>query len=175
MTANAISRLTIAALAGATLALAALPAAAEVPGANTDINGKTLYLRPNSWLRYSDSILSRVYTENKSTLEVKGAGSCKILLCPVMHAGVALWARRTHLDLVKPTAGIVLTDRTLRRGDEGDDVKLAQQALTKAGFATEVDGKFGRGTERAVREFQRKLGLEADGVLGPQTRQKLTV
>ena len=57
--------------------------------------------------------------------------------------------------------------RNLRRGSAGDDVRTVQVAL---GFTGDVvDGLFGDVTEQAVREFQRRRGLEDDGVVGPQT------
>lgn len=40
-------------------------------------------------------------------------------------------------------------------------------------LGVEADGIFGRLTERAVMEFQRKRGLAADGMVGPQTWGKL--
>ena len=59
---------------------------------------------------------------------------------------------------------------TLRYGNSGEQVKTMQQALTALGFDTKgVDGKFGRGTEEAVRQFQRSKGLVADGLAGHQT------
>jgi peptidoglycan hydrolase-like protein with peptidoglycan-binding domain len=36
-----------------------------------------------------------------------------------------------------------------------------------------VDGDFGRGTEKAVKEFQHRNGLTLDGIVGKDTRQKL--
>jgi uncharacterized protein (TIGR02594 family) len=50
------------------------------------------------------------------------------------------------------------------------DVRQIQQALKDGGFDPgEVDGVWGRKTIAAVRAFQTKRGLAADGVIGPQT------
>lgn len=62
---------------------------------------------------------------------------------------------------------------TLRYGDRGDSVKTMQQLLSKAGSGLTVDGIFGNGTKSALIAFQRKYGLETDGVCGPQTWAKL--
>lgn len=49
-----------------------------------------------------------------------------------------------------------------------------QTALKKAGFYSgEVDGKVGRKTKEAVKEFQKANGLKADGKVGKQTWSKL--
>ena len=59
---------------------------------------------------------------------------------------------------------------TLRYGSSGEQVRAMQQALTDLGYDTNgVDGKFGRGTENAVRQFQASKGLVADGLAGHQT------
>lgn len=57
--------------------------------------------------------------------------------------------------------------KTIRRGDSGDDVKTCQQRLTAHGIQSGADGIFGPGTESDVIQFQRKSGLEADGIVGP--------
>lgn len=57
----------------------------------------------------------------------------------------------------------------LRRGSRGPAVRRLQEALTRAGFPTSVDGDFGRLTEAAVRAIQSARGLSVDGVVGSQT------
>jgi len=52
---------------------------------------------------------------------------------------------------------------------EGSDVERLQAALKKAGIAVGVDGEFGPGTDKAVKEFQAKKTLTADGIVGPRT------
>lgn len=62
-------------------------------------------------------------------------------------------------------------DRILRRGDKGDDVKQLQNILNDLGYELKVDGEYGRGTKEAVRDFQKKNGLGADGNFGPKTAE----
>ncbi len=173
---KATSHLTaILALTTGLAVLATLPALADV-AANENVDGKALYVKPGSWIRYSDALLSRVYTTTKVTLEVKGRGNCTKRLCPITHNNTDLWALRSRLDIAKPAADvIVVKERTLREGDEGTDVKLAQEALNKTGAKIEADGKYGRTTVKAVQAFQEKNGLEADGDIGNATRLKLKI
>lgn len=165
---------TLALLTGLSV-LAAAPAFADV-AANENVDGKALYVKPGSWIRYSDALVSRVYTTTKVTLEVKGRGTCTTRLCPITHNNTDLWALRSRLDIAKPAGDvIVVKERTLRAGDEGTDVKLAQEALNKNGAKIEADGKYGRTTVKAVQAFQEKSGLEADGDIGNATRLKLKI
>ena len=65
-------------------------------------------------------------------------------------------------------------DDSLRKGATGTAVKTLQTNLKKLGFYTAyVDGSFGATTERAVKAFQRKYGLTADGVAGSATLKKI--
>ncbi len=60
--------------------------------------------------------------------------------------------------------------RILRRGDTGGDVRIAQTALTRAGYDPgPIDGVFGVRMERAVMQFQRTVGVTQDGIIGPNT------
>jgi hypothetical protein len=54
--------------------------------------------------------------------------------------------------------------RTLKMGDEGDDVEWLQERLSVV-----VDGDFGPSTKRALIEFQERQGLTADGIAGAKT------
>lgn len=59
--------------------------------------------------------------------------------------------------------------RLLRIGMSGSDVMEIQATLRKLGFDIAVDGVFGLGTQRAVREFQRAHKLMPDGIIGQLT------
>lgn len=63
--------------------------------------------------------------------------------------------------------------QVLNRGDTGEDVKALQTALNKEGYSLDVDGSFGPATEAAVKDYQSKNGLSADGLVGPQTKGEL--
>lgn len=72
------------------------------------------------------------------------------------------------------TSTIICPTTTLKYGDTGAQVKNLQKCLNKimkAGLA--VDGSFGKGTEKAVKDFQKKYKLEVDGICGPNTRKKI--
>ena len=58
--------------------------------------------------------------------------------------------------------------QTLRKGSKGDLVKKLQAALNIG-----ADGDFGQGTENALKKWQDRNGLTADGVAGPKTLAKL--
>ena len=61
-----------------------------------------------------------------------------------------------------------------RQGDSGSAVTTIQTKLKRWGyFDGPVDGIYGSKTSKAVRSFQRKNGLTADGVAGPATLKAL--
>ena len=66
--------------------------------------------------------------------------------------------------------------RTLRRGDRGREVVDLQTRLQALGFDLGnrgIDGVFRERTELAVRAFQQRLGLLADGLVGPITWREI--
>lgn len=62
---------------------------------------------------------------------------------------------------------------SLRHGDRSQAVRQLQQQLNQAGASLYLDGHFGDATEKAVRAYQLKAGLVADGVAGPKTQAAL--
>jgi hypothetical protein len=94
-------------------------------------------------------------------------------------------ARRLEEDgEVGPETWAALVDATFALGDRllylrfpylhGEDVRVAQMALSALGFAAgDVDGIFGAFTERAVRDFQGNMGIAVDGIVGPDTVRAL--
>ena len=65
---------------------------------------------------------------------------------------------------------------TIRRGSTGEFVMVCQEILVDLGYElgpSGVDGKFGAKTEAAVKTFQQRHGLAADGIVGPKTWKQL--
>lgn len=64
----------------------------------------------------------------------------------------------------------------LKKGDRGPQVKEIQERLLKIGYLigpTFADGNFGEKTEEAVKKFQKKYGLEPNGIVDVKTYEKL--
>ena len=62
---------------------------------------------------------------------------------------------------------------TLRYGDRSQAVRILQNNLNQRGVKLEADGDFGEQTESAVRRWQLKTGLVADGIAGAKTLASL--
>lgn len=61
----------------------------------------------------------------------------------------------------------------IQKGDRGTEVKLLQTFLNWGGFnCGAVDGEVGQKTESAIKAFQAKVGLKADGAFGAQSLAK---
>ena len=154
---------------------AASPATAQgqTPPINFDGTNTTFFITANSMLRYGPSLLSKHYmTVGGEGMQIKGRGPCTVFVCPVTFNGIDLFARRSRLRLDGPVTtgkGCAGITRTLRRGDENNEIQILQEILVKAGFPMTADGKYGRKTEAAVRQLQRRANINADGTVGPKT------
>lgn len=87
--------------------------------------------------------------------------------------GPATWAALDSAEAKKYTSpsekyGVIKFGSTNK-----DAVKVLQSALVKAGYSLTIDGVFGYSTRWSVYHFQRKNGLEVDGIVGPKTWEKL--
>lgn len=73
-----------------------------------------------------------------------------------------------------PTPTATAITRTLRSGCTGEDVKALQTRLAQLGyFTTTITGSYASSTVSAVKAFQRRNGLSADGVAGSMTLSRL--
>ena len=71
-------------------------------------------------------------------------------------------------------AEMVTPEPALHNGSQGEKVWQLQERLKELGYYTgEVDGQFGPGTKEAVIAFQKKNGLDADGLAGEETQRVL--
>ena len=75
---------------------------------------------------------------------------------------------------VTPDPSLPTAAPVMRTGSKGQEVKDLQTRLSALGFYSgEIDGEFGPGTKEAVTAFQKANGLEADGIVGEETRELL--
>jgi hypothetical protein len=72
-------------------------------------------------------------------------------------------------DAPRPTDVRAYPGTPLRKGMRGELVRLLQQRLRALRWDIAVDGGFGDETDRVIRAFQRRRGLEADGIVGRRT------
>ncbi len=100
---------------------------------------------------------------------VCGAETQKVLLGgSALSTGATPTPTPTALPTPAPT--FALPGGTVREGSTGDDARMVQQRLKDLGYLTgRVDGKFGSASVKALKAFQTKHGLEADGVAGSGT------
>ena len=78
-------------------------------------------------------------------------------------------------DDISSDPSVTSTDKVLKIGDEGPEVKYLQRLLRDTwGYRSlVVDGDFGRRTRSAVRNFQREHSLTVDGIVGRKTWKAL--
>jgi|GEM_PF-5566675 len=78
-----------------------------------------------------------------------------------------------------PLSGVQVPTSNLQKGSTNKaEVELLQKALVKLGYMTQAQmntgpGTFGPATETALKNFQKANGLTADGLYGPNTRNKM--
>lgn len=71
---------------------------------------------------------------------------------------------------------VSIAQSTLYWGSSGSEVRTLQTKLKNWGYYNgPIDSVFGGGTFEAVKKFQRKNGLTADGVVGSRTAEKLGI
>lgn len=90
----------------------------------------------------------------------------------ILYDDIAISADATPTPTPAPT--IAPPKDTVRKGDQSDDALRVQQRLQELGYYTgELDGKFGTSSVAALKVFQKKVGLNADGACGVQSASLL--
>ena len=74
----------------------------------------------------------------------------------------------------KDLSAQVTSEPALHNGSQGEKVWKLQERLQALGYYMDaVDGQYGPGTRDAVVAFQKKNGLDADGLAGEETQRVL--
>lgn len=97
--------------------------------------------------------------------------------CVLRYVGTGGSSEAPKTDPSDSGGGFSLQFRVLEYGSKGEDVRAVQRNLKALGFEIGrygTDGEFGRDTKQAVIAYQKSVGLDADGVVGPATMAVLT-
>lgn len=107
--------------------------------------------------------IAKLQAELKKFQELRGTGAASGEI------------RETRQE-IKETRKEIHLSRSLYRGLSGEDVQSLQEFLAEDSEVYPeglITGFFGVRTEEAVRRFQRKHGVDALGIVGPKTRERL--
>ncbi len=104
---------------------------------------------------------------------VCGSDTQAILLgSGALSSGATATPKPTATPTPLPT--FELPEGKVRQGSRGDDARLVQQRLIELGYLTgKADGIFGDNSVKALKAFQTKHSLKADGVAGSGTNALL--
>lgn len=128
-----------------------------------------------SVIRRAESELGYKEGRNNSNKYGKWFGMNNVSWCCIFVVYCFAHALGETKPLPKPTGKYtgVIPVPTLKYGSEGIAVKNLQSFLNWAINAKLiVDGDFGNATFKALKKFQKKVGLKQDGVWGTKTRAK---
>lgn len=93
-----------------------------------------------------------------------------LVMLNVLMIGICARTGAVLPSIARPESVAVFS----QRGSSGNEVRQIQERLKRWGyFSGEIDGIYGEETEEAVRYFQRKNGLQTDGIAGSATLNAL--
>lgn len=115
------------------------------------------------------------FWDNNKLNQWADRGDIETLTRRINGGVIGLEDRKKHYAHAMHVLGAQLPDPTsfvqetvLRRGSRGPEVQALQTAL-----GLTADGDFGPGTERALREWQQRNGMNPDGIAGSETLKRL--
>lgn len=102
------------------------------------------------------------------------SGSAYPWCCVFVEWCFAVLAHQIDIDIPTEDKKVNITVSILKKGSAGEEVKTVQRLLSVMGYkgngkSLAIDGDFGSATESAVKAFQTKKGLTADGIIGAAT------
>ena len=138
----------------------------------------SLRVRPVLHIHRTPELLRQAITDLQNKLLEQGLVSrCSGEFDKETEAAVKEFQRQNNLrvdGIVGPLTWATLCFPILSLSmDVSEDnksfIKQMQKALAEEGLKVEADGEFNRGTDKALRRFQRRYGLRPDGVCGAMT------
>lgn len=125
-------------------------------------NGNFTEAQEKAWTEACLEAQKRFKVANRNVKghnEMPGANTA----CPGINMNVVRNRLLSNNSVTTPTRDYMMN------GDTGAKVSAYQSDLNKQGYKLVVDGIFGKATEDATKDFQRKNGLNVDGIAGPLT------
>lgn len=133
------------------------------------------------------AMVEKVYSDQMVLTSESGWKAAKPFWTQIRNKSNGNWGQNstyTFLGFIRPkqfeglfddaTNPYVNSKKTIKEGDSGESVKWLQFALKERGYlSSNVDGYFGVFTLGALLAFQKKTGLEVDGICGPKTMEAL--
>ena len=118
---------------------------------------------------YSSCIIpANLHLETHSRTQVSKRPWTHWYALPFLDYGDALQSAPVHTPDT-PATEHTLGSRSLEKGAKGTDVKTLQELLLQLGFSLPkygADGSFGTETQSALKAFQSRAGIKADGIYG---------
>lgn len=91
-----------------------------------------------------------------------------------LHGSIAAEVNaRLRGETVPPIQKMEVAKPTIKKGAKGDNVRLLQKNLNHFGCGLKEDGSFGPASVAALKAWQNKYRLEADGSYGPKSYQRM--
>ena len=106
-------------------------------------------------------------------LRVERADMSEAMAAPAPGAAMSTYLKRSKQRLYQAKQG-KRTLYGLSAGDSGDEVRRLQEALAAAGvYSGPMDGTYDDDVAAAVKAYQDRQGLSADGIAGPATMKEM--
>lgn len=119
------------------------------------------------------TLYQQTYDETKANQTTPGSGMT--YLDRLKNPTAKNPSTKTFSDITPiSTPNFSLSGTNLNVGSTGSDVSQLQEFINFAtGSNLKVDGQYGSQTQNAVKQLQSRLGITADGIVGPQTTKAL--